>query len=393
MNRVNYTGLKQRDTYDEIVALVESGGGVIKYPNRVASQILNSPYMKQIDNETLMDLQNQQERLNKQGLKDMLTKTIAQATGKSHWEIRSLVDQEKQASVVGQAQAGLEGIGRMEENMEDMKQSLADMLLEKQKKNELRKQQMALTVSQHLDGVPVHELADNQAVLVRHMRGGKGKSFGKSSGKLPFRAEDDTTEHEREREQEGAEMATTTRETKATQQDMLAERARQAVAEHEATRSQAQPVAQTIAQSFGSLISGMFASPPSPSISEQGQIEQREARSRERQRKEREREARSLERRQREELEELRAAAENPHHRSPASSRRSAQYYNIGDGSSASPSLNFDSPPRGRSQNVGRSRQVSRERSKSRDDDVRVTRTASSGRRKKLSSPQQMRMG
>ena len=68
MNRVDYTGLKKRDTYDEIVALVEAGGGVIKYPNRVASQILNSPYMKQIDNETLMDLQNQQDRLNKQGL-------------------------------------------------------------------------------------------------------------------------------------------------------------------------------------------------------------------------------------------------------------------------------------------------------------------------------------
>ena len=106
MNRVNYTGLKKRDTYDEIVALVEAGGGVIEYPNRVASQILNSPYMKQIDNETLMDLQNQQDRLNKQGLKDMLTKTIAQATGKTHLEIRSLVDQERQASVVGQAQVG-----------------------------------------------------------------------------------------------------------------------------------------------------------------------------------------------------------------------------------------------------------------------------------------------
>ena len=66
MNRVNYTGLRKRDTYDEVVALVEAGGGVIKYPNRVASQILNSPYMKQIDNEALMDLQNQPERLNKQ---------------------------------------------------------------------------------------------------------------------------------------------------------------------------------------------------------------------------------------------------------------------------------------------------------------------------------------
>jgi hypothetical protein len=350
--------------------------------------------MKQIDNETLMDLQNQQERLNKQGLKDMLTKTIAQATGKSHWEIRSLVDQEKQASVVGQAQVGLEGIDRMEQNMKDMKQSLAEMLLEKQKKNELKKQQMALTASQHLDDVPIHELADGQAVLVRHMRGGNGKGKGRSSGDLPYRAEDEPTEHGREREQEGAEMATTTRETtKAMHQGMQAERTKQAVAEHEATKSQAQPVAQNLAQSFGSLISGLFASPPSPRISEQVEIEQREARSRERQRKEREREARSLERRQREELEELRAAAANPQHRSPASSKRSAQYYNIGDSSSASPSLNLESPPRGRSQNVGRSRQVSRERSKSRDDDVRVTRTASSGSRKKLSSPPQMRMG
>ena len=114
MNRVNYTGLKKRDTHDEIVALVEAGGGVIKYPNRVASQILNSPYMKQIDNETLIDLQDQQGRLNKQGLKDMLTKSIAQATGKTHMEVRSLVDQENRDLVVGQAQVGLEGISRMD---------------------------------------------------------------------------------------------------------------------------------------------------------------------------------------------------------------------------------------------------------------------------------------
>ena len=112
------------------------------------------------------------------------------------------------------------------------------------------------------------------------------------------------------------------------------------------------------------MISGLFASPPSPRISEQARIEQREARSRERQRREREREAKSLERRQGEELELLRAVAENPQYRSPASSRRSPQYFNIGDSSSASPPLNLESPPRGRSQNVGRSRNVRRDISK-----------------------------
>ena len=129
-------------------------------------------------------------------------------------DIRSLVYQEIQASVVGQAQVGLEGIGRMEQNMKDMKQALAEMLL-----------QIALDASQRLDGAPTHDLADGQAVLVRHMREGKGKSSGKSSGGLPYRAEEEPTEHERERELEGAEMATTTRGTsKATHQGMQAER-------------------------------------------------------------------------------------------------------------------------------------------------------------------------
>ena len=209
MNRVNYTGLRTRDTSDEIVALVQAGGGVSKYPNRVASQILNSPCMKQIDNETLMDLQNQQERLNKQGLRDMRTKTTAQATGKTHLEIRSLVDQDKQASVVGQAQAGLEGIGRMEQNMKDMKQSLAEMLLEKQRKNELRKQQIASSVSLHLDDVPRYELGHGQAVLVQHVMGGKGKGNSKSSAISSLkRPEEDVTEHAREREAQVISMAT-----------------------------------------------------------------------------------------------------------------------------------------------------------------------------------------
>ena len=179
----------------------------------------------------------------------------------------------------------------------------------------------------------------------------------------------------------------------AMRQGLQTERTKQAVATHVSTMSQAQPIAQNIAQSVGSLLSGLLATPPSPSISEQAQQDQREARSRERQRREREREAKSLERRQREELDILRAAANNPQNKSPTSSRRSPQYFDIGDGSTASPSISLESPPRGRSQNVGRSRQVSREISKSRDDNVGVTRAASSGNRKKLSSPVQMTMG
>ena len=165
--------------------------------------------MKQIDNGTLMDLQNQQDRLNKQGLKDMLTKTIAQATGKTHLEIRSLVDQEKQASVIGQIQAGLEVIEQMNKDMKEVKQRLADMLLEEQKKNEVRKQQMASSVSLHLGDVPKYELGHGEAVLVQHMMGGKGMGKSRSSVISSLkRPEEDVTEHAKEREAQQFSMAT-----------------------------------------------------------------------------------------------------------------------------------------------------------------------------------------
>ena len=220
--------------------------------------------MKQIDNETLMDFQNQQERLNKQGLKDMLTKTIAQATGKTHLEIRSLVDQDKQASVVGQAQAGLEGIGRMEQNMKDMKQLFAEMLLEKQRKNELRKQQIASSVSLHLDDVPRYELGHGQAVLVQHVMGGKGMGSYKSSAISSLkRPEEDVTGHARKREAQVIGMATPRPDDDASGKlrDEKGEFVRKALLEREEDAKEAVSASSGAMGFVGSLVRGMFATP------------------------------------------------------------------------------------------------------------------------------------
>ena len=81
---VNYAGLKRRDLYDEIVAIVEGDRTKMKYPNRVATQILNSPYMKQLDAKSLLEIQNQQERLNKEKLKDMIIKSMSSSLGDHH---------------------------------------------------------------------------------------------------------------------------------------------------------------------------------------------------------------------------------------------------------------------------------------------------------------------
>ena len=61
MYQVNYKGLRRRESYDEVVSIIENDQSKIKYPNRVAVQILNIPYMKQLDTEALMDMQNQQD--------------------------------------------------------------------------------------------------------------------------------------------------------------------------------------------------------------------------------------------------------------------------------------------------------------------------------------------
>ena len=77
MYQVNYNDLKKRESYDEIVASIEGDQTKVRYRNRVAMHIMNSPYMKQLDYETVMDVQNQQDRLAKQKMKDVVLQEIA----------------------------------------------------------------------------------------------------------------------------------------------------------------------------------------------------------------------------------------------------------------------------------------------------------------------------
>ena len=81
--------MKKRESYDEIVATIENDQTKVKYPNRVASQIMNSPYMKQVDGETLMDLQNQQDRMSKQKMKELVLQEIAKQTATPYVELRA----------------------------------------------------------------------------------------------------------------------------------------------------------------------------------------------------------------------------------------------------------------------------------------------------------------
>ena len=86
---LNYTGLQKRESYDEIVQLVESGGGKIKYPNRQATMIQNSPYMKQINSDSLMEIEHQQSELQQQQMKNLILQHISGLTGIPHFKLRA----------------------------------------------------------------------------------------------------------------------------------------------------------------------------------------------------------------------------------------------------------------------------------------------------------------
>ena len=74
---MNYNRRKKREPHDEIVATIEGGQANIRYANRVALQIMNSPYMKRLDFETVMNVQNEQDRLAMQNMKDVVLQELA----------------------------------------------------------------------------------------------------------------------------------------------------------------------------------------------------------------------------------------------------------------------------------------------------------------------------
>ena len=56
---VNYNGLKKRNTYDEIVNVIETDKTKIKYPDRRATRYLNDPHDLAITSATDFEMNEQ----------------------------------------------------------------------------------------------------------------------------------------------------------------------------------------------------------------------------------------------------------------------------------------------------------------------------------------------
>ena len=60
MSRPNATGLRKKDTYEQMIDYLQNDQELIKYPNRYYRQLRDSPWLSQIDGEDQNEIEAQQ---------------------------------------------------------------------------------------------------------------------------------------------------------------------------------------------------------------------------------------------------------------------------------------------------------------------------------------------
>ena len=150
MYQVNYNGLKKRESYDELVAIVEGDRSKIKYPNRYATFLSNSPYMKVIDEETLIDLQGQSLMEQKGQLKNVILKEISTSTGTPYTFLHAQAGADKSEAAVQTAQQQLRDIAVGDDDVEDFRDAVGEAVDDEQRRAQEKKVRIANLATQHL---------------------------------------------------------------------------------------------------------------------------------------------------------------------------------------------------------------------------------------------------
>ena len=56
----NTAGLRKKETYSELIDYIQNDQDIIRYPDRAAKQLRESPYLTQLDGDGMMDMQTQE---------------------------------------------------------------------------------------------------------------------------------------------------------------------------------------------------------------------------------------------------------------------------------------------------------------------------------------------
>ena len=95
--KMDFAGLRRRETYQEIINYLENEQEIIKYPDRTAKFLRDSPYLTQLDGEGQRTLEEQQLNAMKQQEKDKILRQMGfggkgGGKGKSRAELQGELD-------------------------------------------------------------------------------------------------------------------------------------------------------------------------------------------------------------------------------------------------------------------------------------------------------------
>jgi hypothetical protein len=144
---VNLTGLKHKDTYEDVIGYINTTKNTIKYPDRRAKQLRNSPYLSFLDGEGLEHMKEQQINAIKEQHKDDLIREAGMSSNSSNSAIESRI-QSSAASSRSYMSAEPEQFDMtIDDTMEDVEQEI-NIALDAQAENEEAKREKIIHILQ-----------------------------------------------------------------------------------------------------------------------------------------------------------------------------------------------------------------------------------------------------
>ena len=95
---MNYTGLRKRETYDEIIDYLANDQEIIRYPDRWAKRIREHPYLTQLDGEGVNEMTEQQEAEWREHEKEQRVREVSSKSSQTAQLLRATSSQTEQPS-------------------------------------------------------------------------------------------------------------------------------------------------------------------------------------------------------------------------------------------------------------------------------------------------------
>ena len=134
-------GLRKKPTYDSLIDYIQNKQPILKYPDRLATQIMNSRELGNLDKIGMIGMEEQQQNIMKEQQREVIITQQANSEGSTAKKIRSMNTQKTVTKVDGPKPVNVTGpIGSnifdmtMDDNMDDYMNDVEAVIIERNKK-------------------------------------------------------------------------------------------------------------------------------------------------------------------------------------------------------------------------------------------------------------------